>query len=264
MRIRGGSGLGDALYLRVVAEHFVRAGHHVTALSDWPDVFEGSGAAVERFTRENVDVLAHYASYRQDQTSTQFQDMLRSARITDPVALRFEWSIKNGGLIEGLLEKAEGRPIVLVHGGREAFGRSDGLGAEMLPPPDAFGLALGGFRDCYTVRIGKGKRLYEIPVDWDLSDQTSVSDVLDLGKTADYVLAQCSFAVPLAECFGRPLLTIWASRGLSSRNAIISSVTPQKILTAPTSHYVVDHWDRDQIRKAVQAFRAASRARIAA
>lgn len=256
IRLRGGSGLGDSIYLRVVAEHLVRKGDRVCVLSDWPDVFIGSGATVERFSRNGVTMLAHYATARQDQRTTQFQDMLNSARIAEAVPLRFKWTVRNPALIERLKAEADGRPIVLVHGGREAFGRNDGLGAEMLPEREAFETVLGAV-DAFKVRVGKGEQKYPLSVDLDLSDQTSVSDVLDIAAACDGVVGQCSFIIPLAECFGKPLLTVWASRGLKSQHPIIKLVTPQKILAAPST-YVIDDVPLDEMAAVAWSWRPRS------
>lgn len=245
IRMRGGAGVGDSIYLRPIAEHFAASGMGVTVLSDYPDIFIGAaGVHVEPFTRQGVTVLAHYAT-RRESAFTQFEDMCRAAQI-EPVPLRFDWPVRNATLTAEAARRARGRPIVIVHGGREPFGRTDGLGLRMVPDRGAFDAALAALRGCFTVGIGKADRIYDIPVEWDLHGQTTVSDLLDLGHAADGVLAQCSFAVPLAEVFDKPLLTVWSAAGIAAPG-IIGQVTPQKILHKATSTYVMDSWRPEEI-----------------
>jgi hypothetical protein len=256
LRIRAGSGLGDSCYVRPIAEHFLRQGKRVTVMSHFPDVFIGSGAAVEPFNRNNIDVLAHYTLARQTQTTTQYQDMLNCAGIRVPVPLSFKWEVRNWDLIDSLKAKARGRKIVIVHGGRTPFGRMDGHGFEILPEQAAFETAIRAMEGCFFVRIGKGPQLYPLPVDLDLNDKTRVSDLLDMVLECDGILSMCGFPVPMAECFDKPLLAIWSSRGLASSQPIVASITPGKILSKPTSRYVVDDWLAAKIHEAADAFRA--------
>lgn len=252
--VRGASGLGDSVYLRPIIEHFVRAGRDPVALSNYPEVFDGAGCRVEPFRRERVDVVAHYVTGKSRQGTTQFQDMAIAAGITEPVTFGFQWPVKNPALIGSVRERAAGRPVVIVHGGRRPMARTDGFGMELLPEPGAFEAALAGLEGCYLIGIGRDEPLYPLEVDEDLKGETTVSDLLDLFATCDGVLAQCSFAVPMAEVFDRPLLVLWAARGLAVTNLYIRQITPAKVLSKPTSTHVVDDWDHDRIRAAVRGF----------
>jgi len=254
MRIRGGSGFGDALYLRPIVEHMVGAGEQVTVCSDHADVFLGAGCEVAAFDRFNIDVLAHYTQFKADLTTNQWQDICRAAQVFVP--LKFEWKIQNHALVDGLCVDAGGRPIVLVHGGRTPMGRIDGFGKELLPERAAFDAVLGELQDCFTVRVGKGGDAYPLEVNVDLNGSTSVTDVLDIGWICDAVLGQCSFAIPLAEAFDKPALFVWAARGMAAGpHPYIRRITPQKVLSKKTSRFVVDDWPQDKIREAAREFR---------
>lgn len=254
-RIRGGSGLGDAVYLRPVAEHFVRQGFDVYVLSIHEDVFIGSGAKAMMFEKQLAHVVAHYAHARTVLTTTQYQDMLQSAQLPKDLPLKFDWPVRNTALIEHLKKRAAGRKIVVVHGGRHPFGRSDGLGMEILPERSGFDSVLGHLNGRhFKVRVGKGSTFYNLPSDMDLHDKTTVSDVLDVIASCDGVITQCGFPIPMAEVFGKPVLGVWSARGLASKQAIVPTVTPKKILTALTSTFIVDNWDSDSIREVTGAF----------
>lgn len=253
-RVRGGSGLGDSIYLRPIVDYLVENGERVTVLSFFPDVFIGSGATVEPFNKTQIDVLAHYSLDRKNQTTNQWQDVLKCAGVAADIPLRFTWNIRNRRLVDDLKAKAGGRKIIVVHGGRTPFGRSDGMGMEILPERAAFAVTLAAMKGCFLVRVGQGNQLYPLAVDVDLNDKTSVSDLLDIAAVCDGVVTQCGFPVPLAECFDKPVLVVWSARGLVSVQPIIALITPAKILCKPTSRYVMDDWDAESIRAAARTF----------
>lgn len=253
--IRGGRGLGDAMYVRPVADYFVKAGEQVRVQCDYPDVFIGSGAAVEPFRRDGVNVLAHYTAGKYNPATNQWQDVCASAGVPE-LPLRFDWEIKNHALVDKLRADAGGDPIIVVHGGRTPMGRKDLYGAELLPKKSAFDAALGVFADCYTVLIGGDAQLYPIHTEADLIGKTSVSDLLDIGSICDGIVAQCSFCVPLAEVFDKPLLAIWAAAGMAEGiHRYLRAITPKKILSKPTSHHVIDDWGVQKIQNAARDFR---------
>lgn len=255
IRIRGGRGLGDSLYVRPIVDYLVRLGERVTALSDYPDVFAGSRAEVLPFTRAGVNLLAHYTAGKSNPNTTQWQDILRSSRMPLGLPLRFDWQVRNHALVDALHTRAAGRPLVLVHGGREPMNRTDGFGMELMPERWAFVTALESLSDCFLVRVGKGACLYELPAEADLNGDTTVSDLLDVASVCAGIVAQCSFAVPLAEVFDKPLLAIWSARGLVSREEYVRLITPRKILHGPRDRFVVDDWPPDGIKDSADAFR---------
>lgn len=253
-RIRGGSGLGDSLYLRPICEYLARAGNVVTALSNFPDVFLDSGCAVEPFRRDRVDMIAHYVGGKHNAATTIWQDICAHAGVSVP--LRFEWSTRNKRLVRRLEQGAAGRPLLLVHGGREPMGRRDKFGIELLPFEHAFAAVAEALDDCYRVRVGRGDQLYPIPCDIDLTNQTSVADVLDIAKASAGIVSMCGFPLPLAEALDKPALFVWSSRGLASAHSFIKSVTPAKMLSKPSSRFVMDDRPVEELQEAALEFRA--------
>lgn len=254
-RIRGGSGLGDALYVRPIAEHFVRAGDRVVVCTNYPDVFIGSGAAVDAFSRQKIDVLAHYASRKADTTTNQWEDVCISARVP-PMPLRFAWTVQNARLVEEVTTRAAGRPIVLVHAGYVPMGRTDGFGAELLPEREAVETTLQALQDVLLVRIGKDP-VYPLRCELDLQGRTSITDLLDLASICHGAVGQCSYIIPLAEAAGKPLLIVWASRGLTAHQPFVRAITPKKVLSAPGSRFAFDNQSAEAIRDAARELRSA-------
>lgn len=254
MRIRGGAGLGDAIYIRPIAEHFIRAGEKVTVCSGYPDVFLGTGAKVEPFDRFNIQVLAHYVAGKQDTTTNQWQDICKSAGVSVP--LRFDWTVRNPQLLEAIRADAAGRPIILVSGGRAPMGRTDGFGAELLPERSAFEATLAALDDSFLVQVGKAEPLYPLKADVNLNGSTSIPDLFDLASLCDGVVGQCSFVIPLAEAFDKPLLCVWAAHGMQANmHPYIRAITPQKVLSKPSSRFVIDDWPEEKIRAVARSFR---------
>lgn len=250
-RIRSGSGLGDSLYMRPVVDYFAHQGPAV-ALSDYPDIFIGSGAKVEPFRRYAYDVAAHYVAGKNNPKTNQWQDVCQTAGIEE-IAFRMGWSVRNGDLVSTLRRQAGSRPFVLVHGGREPMGRADGFAREMLPRREAMDATLSGLADYFLIGIGGGQQVhYPLKVDADLSGKTSVSDLLDLAFVCHGAVGQCSYLVPLAEIFDKPLLIVWAGAGLSSASAYIKTIRPSKVFCKSTSSYVVDDWDPELLRLAAK------------
>lgn len=253
IRIRGASGIGDAIYLRAVVDHFIRKGERVTVCNDHKDVFLGLDCTVEPFRRDKVDKHAVYTTRKKFPGTNQWQDVCIQAGIPyEPLTIT--WTCRNAELIDNLRRRAEGRALVLVHGGRTPMGRKDGFGKELLPEQRAFAAVLNGFRDCFMVRIGHGPE-YPLPVHADLNGKTTIADMLDLGQACDAVVGQCSLAIPLAEGFGKPAMFVWAAAGLKAPSDYIRQIRPEKILSSPRSAFVMDDWTDAQIQEEVNAFR---------
>ncbi|MES2634019.1 MAG: hypothetical protein V4669_13680 [Pseudomonadota bacterium] len=254
--IRGGSGLGDSLYVRPVAEHYVRIGHTVTVKSDYPEVFAGARVKVEPFTRQGTNVLAHYSSRKKYAETNQWQDVCINSGAGN-LPLKIDWQIRNRALINEVKALANHRPIVMVNGGRPPMGRTDGYGNEMLPSRAAFEQVIAGLTGCFVVEVGKGSEVYPLSADLDLSGKTTPADLLDLASVARGLVGQCSFMIPLAEALDKPLMVVWASAGLKSGIEFIRLCAPKKILSKPSSQWVMDDAAPEVFEAAMRTFRAA-------
>ena len=252
--IRGGRGFGDALYIRPFAEHFQRENYRVRVLTDYRDVFRGLDATVEPFNRNGANVIAHYVGGKHNQGTTQWQDVCNSVGVQIPQ--RIEWKQNGGALLDTVRAEAKGRPIVLVNGGRYPMNRPDGFGLDLLPQKRAFDVVVGALSDCLTIRIGKGPEKYGIDCELDLSDATGAADVIDLAAICSGIVGQCSFAIPLAEVFDKPLLMIWSVRAKDAEHEFVRMIEPRKVLSKPTDSWVLDAVSDETLRNAARAFRS--------
>lgn len=239
LRIRGGNGLGDALYVQAIARHLVKQGVQLEVCTRYPEVFEHLNVKTASFSRENIHFLAHYTSRKTQKGTNQWQDVCAAiGNRASGAELTIDWEVRNEPLVKII---SSHRPVMVVHGGRAPMQRKDGFGNELIPNKHVFASILNKLRERYfTVYIGRDQRLFNLDVDLDMSNRTSITDVLDIASVADAFFGQCSFIIPLAESFDRRLLILWSSAGVRSTNTAINTITPDKVLSKPTSHYVID------------------------
>lgn len=268
LAIRGGSGLGDAIYVQSVARYFVERGHKIEVCCDWPDVFRplGSRITLSPFRRERISNCAHYAYRRERKDTTQFEDCCICAGIREKVDLRLGWQQVRKYLPQILKAKSYGRPIVLVQLPRAPFGRADGYGLELLPDCNVIQKAIDLLHgDALVVQVGNGKPRFAFErIDVDLVERTSVRDLLDVANIADGFIGYCSFFVPLSESVKKPGFFVWSRAGLASKHALVRTIQPDKIFTRPhTAAAIFDDCSNSELEIAVLAFRdkiASSRA----
>jgi len=256
--IRSGRGLGDSIYLESVVRHLIeRDGKALRVASDWPDVFaqHGDQVTVVPFSRTNIEILAHYAIRKRCNDSTQFEDMCISARIEEKVQLRLDWPAPTDGPAVELQNFL--KPIVLVQMPRAPMGRTDGFGMDILPDCRVIQRVIDQIRDrALIVQVGAGKALHKFDgIDVDLSNQTTVRELLDLGAVCSGVVGYCSFILAMAEAMQKPSLMVWSRRGLTSRDVYISQIKPEKIIQYPAlTKYVVDDCNDYELIGATNAF----------
>ena len=251
--IRSGSGLGDSLYLQGVVRELVNRGEtDITVRTNFPDVFHSIKDHIHTvpFTKENTKQTAVY-TLRMGEPTSYFQDCCISAGLQGSVDFKMDWSVKNTDLIAEL--KSHNKPILLVQMVRKPMARDDGFAENLVPNCDRIQEALDQIGDkAYKVLIGAGENLHPFEgIDLDLSNKTTLHDILDLGYSCDAMLGYCSFMVPLAEQFSKNVLFIWSRKGLKDKHSFVRKVTPRKVLHRKSSRYVIDDCTPQELEKAV-------------
>lgn len=241
--IRCGRGLGDSLYLQSVVRHMLlHGGLSMQVASDYPDVFLPLGRRVRvvPFTR-SVDITAHYVTRKAIVGTTQFQDCCIRAGIEEPAELRLDWTVTNQGLVDKII-RSSGRPVLVVQMPRAPMGRTDGFGKTLLPDGRALQRLIEQHRDThFIVQVGAGEPLFRLHgLHLDMANRTTVAELIDVVSTADTCLGYPSFLVPLAESLDKPAMFVWSARGLRDGQAFIRSITPAKLLSKPTSSFLLD------------------------
>jgi hypothetical protein len=255
-RIRCGSGLGDSLYLQGVVRILHEQGLELMPCTNYPEIFSRyrSGVQTAPFSRENIDIGAHYTKRKNVVGTNQWQDCCIEAGLPVDSEFRLDWRVQNKDLAASL--KAHGKPILLVMMARPPMDRADKFGFDLLPDCGVIQKAIDAAKGKYlTVMVGAGQKLYEFTgIDVDLTNQTSITDLLDLGYIADRLLGYCSFFVPLAESLKKPAFFVWSRKGLNSRQPFIRSITPEKILSSKQSKYVIDDAPEGVLSVAIDDF----------
>jgi hypothetical protein len=230
--MRGGSGLGDSLYLQSVARHFVSKGRDVEVHSNWPDVFRplAGRVTVEPFSRVEVDRISHYTQGKNNRHTSQWQDCCHRAGIGLGTELRLDWTPVDSALVRKV--RKGGKPVIAVLIPREPMDRHDGFGRELLPDCGRIQQVIDRIGERVRfVQVGKGDALYQFGgIDLDLKNATTVSGMIDVIHGAAAVLGYVSFIVPLAESLGKPGLMVWSRRGLQSETDYVRTITPKKII----------------------------------
>lgn len=242
-------GLGDAIYVQAVARHLVMRGERLKVCTAWPDVFRPLGDMVTfaPFTRQGIDILAHY-SIRKPQQTTQFQDVCLQAGIQEPVELRLDWKPTTSIYFPR-------RPVICVQLPRTPMNRTDGFGKELLPDCRVIQRMIDEIQGrALIVQIGSGEPLFKFSgIDINLSNRTTVCELIDVALAADAFIGYVSFILPLAESLGKPVLLVWSARGLKCGTTYVRQITPEKLLHSKSSRYVLDTAPEQEVRDAVNA-----------
>lgn len=243
--IRAGMGLGDSLYLQGVVRNLVAKGERLEVCSQWPDVFRNHGDKVRvvPFRRNNVSICAHYSMRKGRAETNQWQDCCIQAGIPMNSPFRLDWMP---------VREMESKPFICVSLPRAPMDRKDGVGMSLLPDFQTMQAAIDRLRERYRiVQIGAGRSLHTFRgIDEDLSNKTSVGELIDVAAHASGFLGYCSFIVPLAESLGKKALIVWARRGLSDRHLYVRQIAPKKILSQPTSSWIMDDATEEQLNAA--------------
>lgn len=241
--IRCGRGLGDSIYLQSVVRYLIaETGEAYKVASDWPDVFAPLGDKVQviPFTRNRIDIVAHYITRKGVENTTLFRDCCINAGIKNYPELRLDWPEAGGPLIDQI--RASGKPVLCVQLPRTPMGRTDGFGAKLLPDCRVIQRLINRLRDKYTImQVGKGEPLFEFSgIDIDLANRTAVRELLDVCSVADLFLGYPSYILPIAESFRKPAIMVWSRAGLESREMFINTVTPRKLIEHAATRYIID------------------------
>jgi len=210
--IRGLSGFGDTLYLRVVIEWLLcnRPDDYIV-FSNYPDVFSDLRVHVKPFTKTGkFDYVFNYLIGKQCNHTTQFEDMIFSCDLP-----------RNIELTSNLKTEAKRVNTVIVNLYR-AMGGHNNSAMEMVPYEEDF------------------KKIYEpYPNKIFIDKKISFNSLVNIFNSAKIVIAQNGWAIPMSEMLNIPNLICYTQRGLNSKIQFFNTITPNKILHKKTSKYVI-------------------------
>lgn len=223
-------GLGDAIYLRAVALHFLERGEQVTVFTPWSDVFSDLRVTV-RPRSERLDPTTRRVAFPPLPTPggvDEFRARCAYAGIAEEVRLRLGWKIKDVGLVDRVRRAARGRPILVFHSIRVVHNAVQDL---LTPRREAFNRYLAGRSDCFRVRLGHPPFVIDdpdAPRDVDLYGETSIHGEFDVASVADEFFSQPSSVNCLGEAVGKRVTCMFSRRAAES-DSWARYFTPERV-----------------------------------
>lgn len=236
IEVNASKGLGDAIYLRVIAQHWISKGERVCVFTSWPAVFSGIDVTLNPLAELRhrwPDRQAFYCLFcriKAVREMDQFSMACAQAGIDEPIPLTLEWSPKNAALIDRVRRAAGGRKVLIYQPPKVANNDDQ---AELRPRADAFLRHLDSFAEYFRVKVGASayvQRLPQAPFDMDLFDATTVSDVLDVCTVGDMAYSDDSYLRIAFEAMDKPFTTMYARAGLMSKNPRVRNITPARVI----------------------------------
>jgi len=240
--LRGNSGLGDAIYLRPVAEILKKTISGLTVTTPYVDVFRNSGISVIPFRKDKTDLCVSAGSRKKEPT-TQFQDICILAGIPKETELKINWGVFNPALVEQVKSGAQGKPIMLVKSSYMPFGRRDDFGKDLMPDYQKMDNFLGEIGKSYfKVLIGAKDRQYYFfkNIDMDLWSKTTIADLFDVANIADCAVTQVGYTVPMMESFNKKVMIVFSDKGLKSKEEYLRLILPHKLINKKTTSFFTD------------------------
>jgi hypothetical protein len=229
MIIRGNGGFGDAIYLSAIVKNLSLVYNDITVLTNYPEVFSDMmDIQFMPFNRRTpVDIDACYCKYKYDDSTNQWQDICKAAKIKE---IPFELS-------KPMVNVSAGGRICIV-----APYNPMGIGTakELTPDYNYIQNIIDHYKDRYHIcLIGKGDNIYK-GIDIDRRD-VHYGLLKDTISNSSMVVTQQGWATALAEGLNVPLCVVWSHKGLQSDRRFMSSITPKKIFCKDTSIAVIDN-----------------------
>lgn len=245
-RIRSGFGIGDNIYCQSIARALIGK-EKLEICTAYPEIYIPLKDHVQfaEFSRANIDYLSHYTT-RKSRPTTQWEDIQITAGVE--AELRLDWTPQRQPLIDKLPDE-----FVFVSLPRTPMNRKDGFGRQLSPDYRVMDWILGKI-PYPKVLVGKGEPLYGLEnIDIDYTNQTSLTDVIDIAWKSKGIIGQVSYIVPLAESLSKPLMVVWSHAGLKLEDEFLRQIKPEKILHK-YNNYVIDSWDDERIGSETRIF----------
>ncbi len=211
MILKGPSGFGDAIYTRVVAEWLLKNRSSIlTVQTRYPNVFcDLPLHIVDLGFHGHVDHGLTYINDKKNQTTSQFNDMLKRAELPE---IQFTSFLKDRKPTDDILIIYPYEPMNAVETSKP-----------MKPHAPEF------FKYCSLL---DGNHVL-------VNSKINFFKLVNMFNTAKLVISQVGWAIPLAEMLDVPVITVFTKRALKSDNEFISTITPIKICNKPTTDCVI-------------------------
>lgn len=236
IQLNTSKGLGDAIYLRIIATHLRDQGEQVCVLTSWPDVFAGLDVTIRPIAELQPDVNNRQVFYclfcriKAVRVLDQFSLACAQAGIDEPIPMSMNWKPKNIALLDRIKRAAGNRKILIYQPPKIAKNNDDVV---IRPDTEAFLKRLDTFSDWFRVKIGAPGFVQECkgsPCDLNLFSKTTVSDALDLCTIGDMAYSDESYLRIVFEALDKPFVTMYSKRVMASTNPRVRNVLPERTI----------------------------------
>ena len=207
--IKGASGFGDTLYVRVIVEWLLtNRPDEYMVLTKYPDIFKDLDIKTDSYTKSVA--LNYDCQYIHDKTSkySQFVDMLKRAKL--PL---FDMKSK-------LKDRKPTNGVIIVPPYSPMGGASSAK--SMKPLNEEFNSYVNKFDNLQF-----------------LNKEYPFLELVEIFNSAKLVISQIGWAVPLAEMLDVPINVIFTKRALYSDRRFIQTIKPHKIRTKKTTQPIL-------------------------
>jgi hypothetical protein len=217
VRVRGASGLGDAVYLYPIVKHFSKA-EDLIIYNNFPQLFKGLGE-VKPYTRNVTPHIDCGYPKRSKLPGTIFESMLACAKIKTELKIDYDVSDANVLLPDNYIVVSN---LYLPMNSQRS--------ACMKPNEQWFKSIVKELSKQYKiVVVGNNEYQYKGESYIDMTNKTSPIDLLHLVSNAELVFTQCGFLVPMAQALDTNVFTVFSQESKLSKDYLIKGITPSLI-----------------------------------
>lgn len=197
MRIRTPLGLGDAIYCWPIIQYFSeRMG--VEVMTRYPIIYDNLPVSCVPYDK-NFHLSLHY-NKRRSKPTDQYTDILKQCDLP-MIPFQFDFNYPCSDKIWNVLD--QGKKICVVKEPCKAHMHKNKEGVSVDPDPKEMQKYINKRKDEYFfISVGKAEKFKDrLDIDLDLTDKTSIPDLIQIIKASSLVLTQIGHLVPLAIAF---------------------------------------------------------------
>lgn len=242
VRLRGGGGVGDSIYVYPIANYFSKKNIDVEVLTDFPMFYRNIKNCKTR-SRNIIPpgtVNCRYGERYPIQTTNIWEDTLITSGLQDKnIDLKINYD-----RTKYKFDFETDKKIVLIKSPTYSMKRQKPETERIIPNPKYFQTIINEFKDqCYFIKCGlvNGYKTTLNNFDLDLSGYNDLIKILALVDISDIVLCQSSFFVSMAEGLDGKLMIGFNRQGMDTKYKFFHYITPKKVICKKnTTNYFID------------------------
>lgn len=245
IRLTAPKGLGDAIMLRAIVLHLLKAKEEVTVFTKWPDVFNDLPVFIKPLSEweQYPDVLHASTNGRQEipEGSSDFIERCKNAGISEPVEFNLDWTVKNHQLVEQIRKEANGRKIFIYQPLKAVHNEKQKI---LSPNTSAYRKIIEEYSDCYRIKLGHPPFVDEnndLPCELDLFGKAFIKDSFDVGTIGDVFFGESCFVIQMGEALNKPCILMRSVRAIREDTWLNRYHDPNRVFTR--KHLVTTVYD---------------------